>query len=37
MLVLPMEGFLNYADEIVSCGMIFIPGFIKIDTGVRAV
>jgi hypothetical protein len=30
-------GFMEYAVEIDSCGMIYMPCFMKIGTGVQAV
>jgi hypothetical protein len=36
MLVLLMGGFMTYAVEMSSCGMIFLPSTITFDTGVQA-
>jgi hypothetical protein len=37
MLVLMMGRFMRYAADMPSCGMIYIPSFMKIGTGVQAV
>jgi hypothetical protein len=37
MLVLLIEGFMKYAVEMASCGMTYIPRFMKIVTGVQAI
>jgi hypothetical protein len=37
MLVLLTEGFIMYAAEMASCGMIYIPSFMKIDRDVQVI
>jgi hypothetical protein len=37
MLLLVMREFLMYAVEMPSCGIIFLPSFIKIGTGIQVI
>jgi hypothetical protein len=32
-----MEGTLKYVAQMTSCGIIYIPSFMKISTGVEAI
>jgi hypothetical protein len=37
MLILLIEGITKYADGLPSCGMTYIPSFMKIGTGIQAI
>jgi hypothetical protein len=37
MSVLLREEFMMYAIDMASCGMIYLPSFMKIGTGVQAI